>query len=130
MIKPNVTVGSIKVTTEFLIAIRSKKFLSIWGQHLSNNIYYASTASLMITCSTNVNPKSRVELTVVITIYYINHTLKNKYPKKPAANEQENEGRNQNSVKHNHNFFWSKFTLLQIIPVILSHSIKNIKMFF
>ena len=48
-------------------------------------------------------------------------------PKKAAAKDQENEGKSQNSHMHNHNSFGDKFTLLQIITVILSNGIKNIK---
>ena len=48
-------------------------------------------------------------------------------PKKAAAKDQESEGKSQNSHLHNHNSFGDKFPLLQIITVILSNGIKNIK---
>ena len=47
--------------------------------------------------------------------------------KKATVNEQENENKIQNSLMDNHNSFDNKFTLLQIIPVILSNGIKNIE---
>ena len=47
--------------------------------------------------------------------------------KKAAVNEQENENKIQSSLMDNHNSFDNKFTLLQIIPVILSNGIKNIE---
>ena len=47
----------------------------------------------------------------------------NKDLKKAAANEQENEIKNQSS----RNSFGKKFILLQMVPVILSNDIKNTK---